>query len=411
MVLVAALALVAAVLVKGPDAVLRSGGCDSDAPVVAKLPVGAEVEVRSSIAGAGGACYRVSVKIDGKAVIGNVSGSLLDGLEDFDRGRQMAAGGESVQMMTAQQVESLRKAVSKNVGGGGPVQQAVTLLEQNQPGRALEILTPLTNLGNPDVIALAGVAAWKADQIKLALEHWKSAQALRPNAELAKMITRVEKEAAHDKSGEKLIGLRVALRYEGQALAYPTAKAMLEVLDTEVSRVSGIIGCPTHERLIAVVQSPNDYRQGADAAEWSGGQFDGRIRVPFPSGGEFDGRMRRTFAHEVTHACLANMGPWPAWVHEGLAQKLSGERLPASLREVLKDLASRKQLPKLQDLQRDWSSMSSENARVAYALALAAADELVDGYGASLGIRTILGSPFLLDRATNEINKRLGLVN
>jgi hypothetical protein len=323
----------------------------------------------------------------------------------------MAAGGESVQMMTAQQVESLRKTVSKNVEGGGPVQRAVALLEQNQPVRALEILGPLTGLGNPDVMTLAGVAAWKSDQIKLALEYWKTAQSLKPTDQLARMIARVEKEVAHDKSAEKLIGLRVALRYEGQAMPYATAKAMLEVLDTEVSRVSGIIGCPTHERLIAVVQSPNDYRQGANAAEWSGGQFDGRIRVPFPAGGEMDGRMRRTFAHEVTHACLANMGPWPAWLHEGLAQKLSGERLPVPIREALKDLASRKQLPKLQDLQRDWSQLNADNARTAYALALAAADEMIDGYGASLGLRTILSSPALLDRATNEINKRLGLVN
>jgi hypothetical protein len=411
MVVALALTLVAAVLVKGPDAMLRSGGCDTDAPVVGKLAAGTEVEVRSSIAGAGGACYRVSAKIDGKAVVGNVSGSMLSGLEEFDRARQMAAGGESVQVMTAQQVESLRKTVSKNVGGGGPVQQAVALLEQNQAAKALEILGPLTGQGNPDVMTLAGVAAWKADQIKLALEYWKSAQALKPSEQLSRMISRVEKEVAHDKSSDKLIGLRVALRYEGQAMPYATAKTMLEVLDGEVSRVSGIIGCPTHERLIAVVQSPNDYRQGAQAAEWSGGQFDGRIRVPFPSGGEFDARMRRTFAHEVTHACLANMGPWPAWLHEGLAQRLSGESLPAPMREALKELANRKQLPKLQDLQRDWSNMSSENARIAYALALAGADEMVDGYGASLGLRTILSSPALLDRATNEINKRLGLVN
>ena len=31
---------------------------------------------------------------------------------------------------------------------------------------------------------------------------------------------------------------------------------------------------------------------------------------------------RRTLAHETVHACLAALGNWPAWVHEGLAQRL-----------------------------------------------------------------------------------------
>jgi len=38
---------------------------------------------------------------------------------------------------------------------------------------------------------------------------------------------------------------------------------------------------------------------------------------------------RQVFAHELVHACLANIGSWPAWLHEGLAQKLSGEPVSA----------------------------------------------------------------------------------
>ena len=37
--------------------------------------------------------------------------------------------------------------------------------------------------------------------------------------------------------------------------------------------------------------------------------------------------MQRVFAHEVVHSCLANLGSWPPWLHEGLAQKMSGDQL------------------------------------------------------------------------------------
>jgi hypothetical protein len=399
-------ALLLAVTVKQADAPLRSGGCDADAPLVATLAAGTPVDVRSSIAGAGGACYRVAALVDGKTVQGSVPGSMLEGLEQFDQVRQMASGGgEAVQMITARQVESLRKSLSGN-GAGGSLREASAMLDRNQPGRALEILTPIAAGGNPDAMVMAGVAAWKSDRIALALEHWRAAQAIRPLPQLAAMILRVEKEAANDTSGEKLIGMRVALRYEGQSLPYETAKSMLTVLDSEVARIGGIVGCPSHERLIAIVQSPEAYRKGADAAEWSGGQFDGRIRIPFPAGGRFDERTKRVFAHEATHACLANLGPWPAWLHEGLAQKLSGETLPQQMRDVLRDLAARKQLPKLQNLRQNWGSLDSQQARIAYALALAAAEELLEG---GAGLRNVLGSPAVLSQATDRINRRLGL--
>jgi hypothetical protein len=199
------------------------------------------------------------------------------------------------------------------------------------------------------------------------------------------------------------------VRYEGQNLPYETAKAMLTVLDSELARIGGIIGCTSQERLVAIVQSPEAYRKGADAAEWSGGQFDGRIRIPFPPGGRFDEHHRRTFAHEATHACLANLGPWPSWLHEGLAQKLSGDRLDPAMRETLRELAANKQLPKLQQFSQNWSQMSAQHARIAYAVALAAADEMIDGVGASVGLRNILSNPAILEQVTANINKRLGL--
>ena len=60
--------LIAAVTVKPPDAPLRSSGCGTDATLVARLPAGVTVEVRSSIAGADGVCYRVSAQVDGKTL-------------------------------------------------------------------------------------------------------------------------------------------------------------------------------------------------------------------------------------------------------------------------------------------------------------------------------------------------------
>lgn len=407
----------AAVTVK-TSSTLRSGGCDVDAPAIAELPAGIEVTVRSSINGSGGVCYRVSATVAGRTETGNLPGTALAGLEEFDRSRQSAAaGGDAVQVITSAQVESLRKSLATAGDTAsaslppGPLRQASELLDRNQPGQALEVLSPHLKEKNPSVLILAGVAAWKSDQTAAALEHWKSAQSIRPMPELQTMITRLEREIRHDRSGEKLVGLRVALRYDNGAIPYPTAKGMLETLDSEVARLSQMLGCAAQERLVAIVQTPDDYRQGAAAAEWSGGQFDGRIRIPFAAGAALDENARRVFAHEATHACLATLGPWPAWLHEGLAQKLSGERLTPVAKAQILELASKRQIPKLQEFRRNWSDLNAREARIAYAAALLAGEELVNHYGASIGLRTILGNRDILERVTNEINRKMGLAD
>ncbi len=221
------------------------------------------------------------------------------------------------------------------------------------------------------------------------------------------MYRQVEHEASADKSGEKLYGMRVALRYEGASLPADTARSMLAVLDEQFARISDQLGCATDERITAVVQSRQAYLQTTGAAEWSGGQYDGRIHVSADAG-TLTPRMRETLTHEMVHACLANIGSFPAWVHEGLAQKLSGARLPAGARAELQQAIAAGAIPKLEQMGPSFSRLDSTHARLAYELALAAADVMVDQH-AGYGLRNIVRNPDMLARITPEIDKALGL--
>jgi len=122
--------------------------------------------------------------------------------------------------------------------------------------------------------------------------------------------------------------------------------------------------------------------------------------------------MRRALAHELVHACLTSMPsggtPWPAWLQEGLAQKLSGDQLSPIARGQLRQLAAAHQIPRLEDLHQDWSQLSIDKARLAYNLALAAADALYDNYS-SFGIRNVINNPQKLPQITADLDKKLGL--
>jgi hypothetical protein len=391
--------LLLAVSVRQDQKVLRAG-CEVTAPPVATLTGGQPVTVRFAISG-DAPCYKVAVERDGKVVSGYLSGSDLSGLEAFD-GARRDGGAMAV-------VGGVQQQAAQAVQGRSHLRGVVQAIEGNEPARALELLKPMLSAGaDPDLLALAGVAAWRNDEPRSALDYWNRSLRMRPDARIEELCRTVEREASADRSNGRAYGLRVLLRYEPDSVKPELARSMVLALDAELERIAGQLGCSTRERLVAIVQSREAYLKSTGAAEWSGGRYDGRIRIALIGDEAVGPRTRRVFAHEVVHACLASMGSWPPWLHEGLAQWISGERLSAGERASLRRLVEEKKFPKLAELGRDLGSMEGDAARATYALALEAATILMEHYS-GLGLRNVLANRGLLEQLTGELNRKLGL--
>lgn len=397
----------AALSAKLDQTALRSG-CDATAQVIASLPGGTPVEIRFRLSD-GSDCFKVAALLDGKLVMGYVPASGLAGLDQFEKGRTSAASADTIRELRPMEAASQKLIVHS---GDLSLERASQLLAANQPAQALELLEPAVKRHHNDanVLLLTGLAAYRSDQLRAALDYWKQSLDLAPNDTLARVYERVRREADADHSAEKLLGMHIALRYEGEALPSDTARAILSTLDEDYSRIAGQLGCSSDERIVAIVQSRDAYLRGTGAAEWSGGEYDGRIHIAWTEGKQVGPQMRRALAHELVHACLTSIPsggtPWPAWLQEGLAQKLSGDQLSPASRDQLRQLAAARQMPRLEDLHQDWSHLSIENARLAYNLALAAADALFEN---SSGIRNVVNNPQGLPQITAELDRKLGL--
>ncbi len=438
-------------------------GCSESAEPVATLKRGDPVKVRFSIDSNGKPCYAVSAQTDGKTVQGYVWAEALEGIEQFEQARRGAAAAStqalsmravSTQAVSTQalpaisrsDVQALRDQAAVKTGktnfalaaqlnlaadaiqSGRPAEaekilskveaprdqrdvallRAYALLEMHQPDRAMDILERALreNKKDPQLLAAAGRAAYSLDNPRQALDYWRESLALHPDEGLERMCHKLEKEVSADKSAEKTYGMRFLLRYDTAVASPETARGMVGALEEEFSRISNQLGCPADARIITIVQSPAAYYQTTGAAEWSGGQYDGKIRVPLAPGKKIDPGTRRTFAHEVVHACLSNLGRWPAWVQEGMAQKLSGEALRPEQREVLKVLARAGKLPTLEALGNGWGTLNGAQASIAYGISLAAMELFFGKYG-ELGPRNLTNNPQMLEQITPELDRGL----
>jgi hypothetical protein len=402
------LLLFLALSVKDEGTALRSG-CSPDSRVVATLPVGANLKIRFAMSGEAVPCYKVSVESGGQSFDGYLSASSIDGLETFDNSRKSANWIE-IPTTPSPSTESAKTAPPTpglRIQGSPMVLEAERLIKDGRPEDALRLLEPeLRAKPDANLFLMAGVAAWKNQDNRLALEYWRKSMELTRNADLEKLYASVDREVKNDSSREKLYGIRVVLRYDDVVVPAETARRMVVLVDDTYARVSAELGCTTKERIPTIVQSREAYFKTTGAAEWSGGLFDGRIHMPADAGQQLDARIQKALTHETVHACLAMLGQWPSWLHEGMAQKLSGAELRPEIRAKLKQLAQSGQIPKLSMLTNGWMGLDTRNATVAYALALDAVELLYENYHSD-GVRNLMRNPERLPAITADLEKRL----
>lgn len=400
------LALSAATLTT--DSVVRSG-CEADDRELARLPAGASVEVRSALSGGAGTCFKVVATVDGKTVSGYVPAKLLSGTDTFDQARRSAQSLGGVSGAINDVKSMVAKASVPPGAKEHPASKALALIQINQPAEALRLLDGELKRypRDPYLLAVAGFAYYKTDDLDRAIMAFNDSLEIERNPGVEQFLNRARREREADRGSERMAGVRITLRYERGSVQPALARAMLDVLDQEYTRLSSAIGCRANEKLMVVVQSRNSYLQSTSAAEWSGGLYDGRIHIPASEEPNISPQTRRVFTHELVHACLSELGRWPAWVQEGLAQKYSGEVPPQQHVALVREMLKAKQLPRVGQLGVSFSRLSTEHARVAYTYAYLAAEKLLE-LNANVGIGNLLRNPGDLPRYTEQVELALG---
>jgi hypothetical protein len=407
------LVAVLALSVKQDHAILHAG-CDADSTEIAALPAGTPLELRYMMAGQTSTCYKVKATLGTRIVEGYLPAQALEGLTTFERGRRRAEAVTVTQLL-----ESARGSTTANQSGPVHVnfgrgvsrilvQHAEQSIEANEPRKALDLLEPeLKVRRDPGLLAMAGVAAWKADQGRRALEFWRESMALAPNPGLQGLYAKVELELANDQSTEKLETANVILRFEDGGIPKETASQMLAVVDAAYLRISGQLGCKAQEKIVTIVQNRAAYVRATSAAAWNGGLYDGRIHLPV-----YDQAMseeeEHILAHETTHACLHMLGNWPTWFQEGMAQRFSGEKLSSFTAAKLADMGRERKLPSLTKLGADWTHLADNDAALTYALSYYAVNTMFEVYGDE-GVLKLIRNPASLPVVTAELDRRIGL--
>ena len=228
---------------------------------------------------------------------------------------------------------------------------------------------------------LLGQIAFDEGEVDLAIRTYEKALKHAPDdADLRNALHAARRDAEVHHTFEERRYDRFRVMFEGRAEESLATQATA-VFNSVFFRIGDRLGEFPSNTIIAVLYTEKQFRDITRAPEWSGGQYDGRIRIPAAGASLKPELFERVLAHELTHAVVAGIvaNGVPTWLNEGLAQTFDGSD-PQAARRRMKVLG--RSVP-LKSLENGFGHLSAAGAQVAYDESLLAVSVMFErpGFG------------------------------
>jgi tetratricopeptide (TPR) repeat protein len=243
--------------------------------------------------------------------------------------------------------------------------------------RAAEI-----NPKEPTAYQFLGELYYRKDDLETAASYWEKAVALDPSAtNIRARLERIRREHHAEKDFNRDVTSHFLIKYEGRE-KIETGRIVLRILEEAYGAVGRALSYyPDHE-IQVILYSGQQYQEVTDAPGWSGGIYDGKIRIPIGGIEQETPGLRSLLYHEYTHAVVRAITPrCPTWLNEGLAQYFEGREISGGQREALRRLAAADKLPPLSGLEGSFMGLTGNQAMYAYLFSLSSVRYMIDSFG------------------------------
>jgi tetratricopeptide (TPR) repeat protein len=270
------------------------------------------------------------------------------------------------------------------------------LIRRNQDEEAIGILQKIIKEDPNDLraYALLGELYYQNDRLSNAIEAWEKVLEADPfNEGIKSVLAKAQREHKTHSEFTHEVTRHFRIKFEGSENRdlYKTVLDMLEDAYGEVGKTLSFY--PDHE-IIVFLYTGQQFFDVTRAPAWSGGIFDGKIRVPAKGYEDYLERLRQILFHEYTHAVIHQMTEHgvskvnrrmdsgiPTWLHEGIAQYMEPDGMQDNVDLRLESLVKQGAFLDLSKLQGSFLGFNTQLAGLAYDESLSAVKFMIDEFG------------------------------
>jgi tetratricopeptide (TPR) repeat protein len=233
-----------------------------------------------------------------------------------------------------------------------------------------------------EVLYYLGLVQFETDNRSQALELWEQALKLSPGRkEIVELLEKGRKENSVESGMDRGHSSRFDLTYD-PGVDPSFARAVLDVLESAANLIGAELDMFPEARVPVGIYTRTDYKTVTDSPDWSGGFYDGKIRLPFGALKEITPAMRGVLYHEYAHVVVFELtrGNCPLWLNEGIAEMFGRMQHNRPLPEFGRAARAGK-LIDFRKLEANFSEFSPATAALAYQQSYALVNYMATTYG------------------------------
>jgi len=226
-----------------------------------------------------------------------------------------------------------------------------------------------------------GELYYRRDDLETAASYWEKALALNPSAtDIRARLYRIRKEHKAEKNFNRDVSSHFLTKFEGRE-KIEAGRIVLRILEDAYGEVGRALSYYPEQEIQVLLYSGQQFQEVTDAPGWSGGVYDGKIRIPIGGIEQETPGLRKLLYHEYTHAVVRAITPrCPVWLNEGLAQYFEGRQIDPGQREILRKIAQAGKLPLLTHLEGSFMGLGGSQAQLAYLFSLSSVNYMIDTF-------------------------------
>ena len=235
---------------------------------------------------------------------------------------------------------------------------------------------------SPDILFYLAKIEYDNGNLQQSLELLEKAVQLKADFSAAKQMSeKINRELAVEKTMERGYSSKFVISYDGESKSH-LAGDILTALENAYSAVGRDLSFFPTGRIPVIIYTRKDFKAVTAGPDWSGGLYDGKIRIPVGGLQELNDHLKSILYHEYTHVVVQELthGNCPTWLNEGLAvleeRKIFSHQMP----ELTKAIKSSNQTS-VRALEGSFTGLGTIEAAVAYEQSYSLVNFMVSAYG------------------------------